>query len=221
MLIYKYGKDVFEPQKSAYTNQEVTTKLSASETKILQFLIDNSGEIISREKLLEIGWPDKVVVPNSLNVAIANLRKAFKSKNEIIITIKGAGFTIANNTFIQQQLQPDVTIDSEQHQTEQLQPTDSLTKNNTANTEINNTKTQTKNNAFPTIAKIGYSVCLTVMLAWVMLWASSWQSPPCVTVNNQKICGNIELLNLQKLPQNLSGKNTVYIDTTGKMYEKI
>ena len=221
MIIYKYGKDVFEPQKSAYTNQEATTKLSASETKILQFLIDNSGEIISREKLLEIGWPNKVVVPNSLNVAIANLRKAFKSKNEIIITIKGAGFTIANNTFIQQQFQPEVVIDNEQHQTEQLQPADNLTENNAAGTETNNTKTPSKNNAFPTMAKIGYSVCLTVMFAWIMLWASSWQSPPCVTVNNQKICGNIELLNLQKLPQNLSGKNTVYIDTTGKMYEKI
>ena len=221
MIIYKYGKDVFEPQKSAYTNQEATTKLSASETKILQFLIDNSGEIISREKLLEIGWPDKVVVPNSLNVAIANLRKAFKSKNEIIITIKGAGFTIANNTFIQQQFQPEIIVDNEQHQPEQVQPIDNHTDNNVTGTDTNHTKVSSTNQSFPTMAKIGYSICLTVMFAWVMLWASSWQSPPCVTVNNQKICGNIELLNLQKLPQNLSGKNTVYIDTTGKMYEKI
>ena len=218
MIIYKYGKDVFEPQKSAYTNQEATTKLSASETKILQFLIDNSGEIISREKLLEIGWPDKVVVPNSLNVAIANLRKAFKSKNEIIITIKGAGFTIANNTFIQQQFQPEVIIDNEQHGPEQLQPDDKNTDNNVISTNVNKTSTA---KSFPTMAKIGYGVCLVVMFAWVMLWTSSWQSPPCVSVNKQKICGNIELLNLQKLPQNLNGNNTVYIDSTGKMYEKI
>ena len=221
MIIYKYGKDVFEPQKSAYTNQEATTKLSASETKILQFLIDNSGEIISREKLLEIGWPDKVVVPNSLNVAIANLRKAFKSKNEIIITIKGAGFTIANNTFIQQQFQPEIIVDNEQHQPEQVQPIDNHTDNNVTGTDTNHTKASSTNPSFPTMTKIGYSICLTVIFAWIMLWASSWQSPPCVTINNQKICGNIELLNLQKLPQNLSGKNTVYIDTTGKMYEKI
>ena len=221
MIIYKYGKDVFEPQKSAYTNQEATTKLSASETKILQFLIDNSGEIISREKLLEIGWPDKVVVPNSLNVAIANLRKAFKSKNEIIITIKGAGFTIANNTFIQQQFQPEIIVDNEQHQPEQVQPIDNHTDNNVTGTDTNHTKVSSTNPSFPTTTKIGYSICLTVIFAWIMLWASSWQSPPCVTINNQKICGNIELLNLQKLPQNLSGKNTVYIDTTGKMYEKI
>ncbi|PSV14695.1 transcriptional regulator [Photobacterium kishitanii] len=221
MIIYKYGKDVFEPQKSAYTNQEATTKLSASETKILQFLIDNSGEIISREKLLEIGWPDKVVVPNSLNVAIANLRKAFKSKSEIIITIKGAGFTIANNTFIQQQFQPEIVVDNEQHNTEQLQPIDHNGDSNSIGTDANSTKQASTTNSFPTMAKIGYSVCLTAMFAWVMLWASSWQSPPCVTVNSQKICGNIELLNLQKMPQNLSGKGTVYIDTTGKMYEKI
>ncbi|MCP4954082.1 winged helix-turn-helix domain-containing protein [Photobacterium aquimaris] len=221
MIIYKYGKDVFEPQKSAYTNQEATTKLSASETKILQFLIDNSGEIISREKLLEIGWPDKVVVPNSLNVAIANLRKAFKSKNEIIITIKGAGFTIANNTFIQQQFQPEVVVDNEQHNQEQLQSTDHNGDNNTVGSDANNTKQTSTAHSLPTMAKIGYGICLTAMFAWVMLWASSWQSPPCVTVNTQKICGNIELLNLQKLPQDLNGKSTVYIDTNGKMYEKI
>ncbi|KAE8177897.1 winged helix-turn-helix domain-containing protein [Photobacterium carnosum] len=223
MIIYKYGKDVFEPQKSAYTNQETTTKLSASETKILQFLIDNSGEIISREKLLEIGWPDKVVVPNSLNVAIANLRKAFKSKNEIIITIKGAGFTIANNTFIQQQFQPEAIIDTKQHHAEQQQSIDNNTDtdNNTISSEVNHITATQKNKSLPTMTKIGYAVCLTVMFAWIMLWASSWQSPPCVTVNNQKICGNIGLLNLQKLPQNLSGKNTIYIDTTGKTYEKI
>ncbi len=221
MIIYKYGKDVFEPQKSAYTNQEATTKLSASETKILQYLIDNSGEIISREKLLEIGWPDKVVVPNSLNVAIANLRKAFKSKNEIIITIKGAGFTIANNTFVQQHFQPEVIADHEQHSTEQLQPVDHHSDNNNIGANINHTKTTSTAKPLPTMAKIGYGICLVTMFAWVMLWTSSWQSPPCVSVNNQKICGNIELLNLQKLPQDAKSNSTIYIDTTGKMYEKI
>ena len=221
MIIYKYGKDVFEPQKSAYTNQETTTKLSASETKILQFLIDNSGEIISREKLLEIGWPDKVVVPNSLNVAIANLRKAFKSKNEIIITIKGAGFTIANNTFIQQQFQPEIVPDNKQYSAEQLQTADHHGDNNTVEIDTHHSKQGSPTHSVFTMEKIGYGICLTVMFAWVMLWASSWQSPPCVTVNNQKICGNIEMLNIQKLPQNLSGKGTVYIDITGKMYEKI
>ncbi|MBP2699039.1 winged helix-turn-helix domain-containing protein [Photobacterium lucens] len=220
MIIYKQGKDSFEPQKSAYSTPETTTKLSASETKILQYLIDNSGEIISRDKLLEIGWPDKVVVPNSLNVAIANLRKAFKTKNEIIITIKGAGFTIAKNTFIQHQIQPEVMVEADYI----AEDTPSLASNNKDETTTNKPDTDNDNVVVITplskMAKFGYAACIVAVLAWIGLWTSSWQSPPCVSVNNQQICGNIELLNLNKLPKDLPAKGTVFIDSAGKLHEK-
>ncbi len=221
MIIYKQGKDCFEPQKSAYSTPETTTKLSASETKILQYLIDNSGEIISRDKLLEIGWPDKVVVPNSLNVAIANLRKAFKTKNEIIITIKGAGFTIAKNTFIQQQIQPEVIVEDEYVAEEVSSLTSNTAKDETpVSTLDNNDDVVVDSTPLSHFAKIGYGACIIAVLAWIGLWTSSWQSPPCVSVNNQQICGNIELLNLNELPKDMPTKGTVYIDSTGKLHEK-
>lgn len=223
MIIYKQGKDSFEPQKSAYSTPDTTTKLSASETKILQYLIDNNGEIISRDKLLEIGWPDKVVVPNSLNVAIANLRKAFKTKNEIIITIKGAGFTIAKNTFIQHQIQPEIVSDSD-HVTTSQSTAASLNKEENITALLdNNDEQETKinsNQPLSKLTKIGCGISMIALLAWIGLWASSWQTPPCVSVNNQQICGNIELLNLNELPKNLPAKGTVYIDSAGKLYEK-
>ncbi|MEF1206870.1 winged helix-turn-helix domain-containing protein [Photobacterium damselae] len=214
MIIYKHGNDFFEPQKSAYTADEITTKLSASETKILQYLIDNSGEIVSRETLLEIGWPEKIVVPNSLNVAIANLRKAFKTKNEIIITIKGAGFTVAKNTFIKQQQ----NINEEELQQEESETIDlaQVTTSNT-HTEINDRQEPPHNGVYIVNwqrACTGVLVLLAVL--WVSLWLSSWQTPPCVAFENQKVCGNIELLKPEQLPKDKEG--TLYIDMMGKIH---
>ncbi|MGS4880427.1 winged helix-turn-helix domain-containing protein [Photobacterium damselae] len=218
MIIYKHGNDFFEPQKSAYTADEITTKLSASETKILQYLIDNSGEIVSRETLLEIGWPEKIVVPNSLNVAIANLRKAFKTKNEIIITIKGAGFTVAKNTFVKQQQ----SINEEELQQEESETIDlaQVTTSDT-HTEINDCQESLHNRLYIQRRKVNWQRACTgvlVLLAvlWVSLWFSSWQTPPCVAFENQKVCGNIELLKPEQLPKDKEG--TLYIDMMGKIH---
>ncbi|PJG60352.1 winged helix-turn-helix domain-containing protein [Aeromonas cavernicola] len=53
----------------------IVGQLNASESLVLQCLIDHPGELITKEALLEIGWPGKVVLPNSLTVAIKNIRK--------------------------------------------------------------------------------------------------------------------------------------------------
>ncbi|HIF9078521.1 TPA: winged helix-turn-helix domain-containing protein [Photobacterium damselae] len=218
MIIYKHGNDFFEPQKSAYTADEITTKLSASETKILQYLIDNNGEIVSRETLLEIGWPEKIVVPNSLNVAIANLRKAFKTKNEIIITIKGAGFTVAKNTFVKQQQR----INEEELRQEESETIDLLqVTTSDTRTEINDRQESPHNGVYIQRRKVNWQRACTgvlVLLAvlWVSLWLSSWQTPPCVAFKNQKVCGNIELLKPEQLPKDKEG--TLYIDMMGKIH---
>ncbi|EAS42597.1 helix-turn-helix domain-containing protein [Photobacterium profundum] len=209
MIIYKHGNDIFEPQKSAFRTTESTTKLSASETKVLQYLIENNGEIITREKLLEIGWPNKVVVPNSLNVAIANLRKAFKTKIEIIITIKGAGFTIAKNTFIQHTIQPEpISLVNEEMDAEKSE------KKSFSSHNDDHSISKSKRQLFQTVS---FSVSVVVVFTWVTLWVSSWQSPPCISFNEQEICGNIELLNLEDLPKTAS--RSLYIDFKGNIYE--
>ncbi|ENP8456886.1 winged helix-turn-helix domain-containing protein [Photobacterium damselae] len=218
MITYKHGNDLFEPQKSAYTADDITTKLSASETKILQYLIDNSGEIVSRETLLDIGWPEKIVVPNSLNVAIANLRKAFKTKNEIIITIKGAGFTVAKNTFVKQQQ----TINEEELSQETLEAVDvSQPSILDVKTEANIPKESLLQGECRNKHKVNWQRSCTAILSvfavlWVLLWLSSWQTPPCVAFENQKVCGNIELLKPEQLPKDKEG--TLYIDMMGKIH---
>ncbi|MGL6607841.1 winged helix-turn-helix domain-containing protein [Aeromonas hydrophila] len=51
-------------------------RLNSSETNILVLLISNHGSLVSKDLLLDCGWPQKFVAPNSLTVAIKNIRKS-------------------------------------------------------------------------------------------------------------------------------------------------
>lgn len=50
-------------------------RLSSAEALILAHLLESHGEICDKETLLRVGWQGRPISPNSLNVAIANLRR--------------------------------------------------------------------------------------------------------------------------------------------------
>ncbi|WP_114709227.1 winged helix-turn-helix domain-containing protein [Vibrio cholerae] len=49
-------------------------KLSEAEAKILAEFVENSGKCLTRDHLVAVGWPNSVVVENSLNMAIRKFR---------------------------------------------------------------------------------------------------------------------------------------------------
>lgn len=57
---------------------KVIGKLNYSERLILEYLIAHPNEIASKDDLLAVGWPNRMVVPNSLNIAIRNIRNIFE-----------------------------------------------------------------------------------------------------------------------------------------------
>ncbi|TVP11632.1 transcriptional regulator [Shewanella sp. MSW] len=69
-------------------------KCSTPEFYILKEMYNNKGQAVSRDKLLSVGWYGRVVSPNSIPVAIANLRRVFREilGNELIFTVKGVGY---------------------------------------------------------------------------------------------------------------------------------
>lgn len=75
-------------------NGVASRKLSSSEVGVLRALIDANGEIVSRDQLISSGWPGKVVVSNSLNMAILALRRALHTfgKGKNIVTVPRVGF---------------------------------------------------------------------------------------------------------------------------------
>lgn len=208
MIVYQHGEAQFDPQKNAFIIKDNVTKLSTSESLVLTHLITHSGEIVSRETLLEVGWPEKIVVPNSLNVAIANLRKAFRHKAELIVTIKGCGFMLPENTFTAIELSEISPLILESPTTE----SSATESSQQLDIEV------AIHNIYPWYKKLFWIFGGVSAILWISLWSISWQTPSCLMVNGQKICGNIEKLNLEKLPPLKT--QTLLINTEGKLYEK-
>ncbi len=80
--------------KQAYVGCN-SIKLTALEFKLLSYLIENKGKVISKKELFENVWEDKFTGDGTLNVHIRRLREAIeKNPNtpEYIQTIWGDGY---------------------------------------------------------------------------------------------------------------------------------
>ncbi len=70
-------------------------KLTALEFKLLSYLIENAGKVITKRELFERVWQDKFTGDGTLNVHIRRLREAIeKNPNEpkYIVTVWGDGY---------------------------------------------------------------------------------------------------------------------------------
>lgn len=80
--------------KQAYVGGN-SVKLTALEFKLLTYLIENKGKVISKKELFERVWEDKFTGDGTLNVHIRRLREAVEANpNEpkYIITVWGDGY---------------------------------------------------------------------------------------------------------------------------------
>ena len=71
--------------------------LGPTEFRLLRHLIENPGEVFSREQLLEAAWGRNIYVEaRTVDVHIRRLRMALNSGNEpdYIRTVRGAGYAI-------------------------------------------------------------------------------------------------------------------------------
>ena len=62
---------------------------------LLSFFLDNTGEIVSKDQILENVWPDQFVEESNLSVQVSALRKALGERADdprFLITIPGKGY---------------------------------------------------------------------------------------------------------------------------------
>nr|WP_252724262.1 winged helix-turn-helix domain-containing protein [Vibrio hepatarius] len=79
----------------AVTCHESTLRLNYNEFLILIHLVENDNSIVSKERLMSIGWPDSVVTESSLHKAIFNLRSTLNLSESVKIkTIPGKGYIL-------------------------------------------------------------------------------------------------------------------------------
>ncbi|HDO1324259.1 TPA: winged helix-turn-helix transcriptional regulator [Aeromonas veronii] len=67
-------------------------RLSRSETLLLEHFIEHPESLISQDNLLDAGWPQSVVAPNTLVVAIKNIRKSLSKTRLSIETVHRRGY---------------------------------------------------------------------------------------------------------------------------------
>ncbi|MEZ6938949.1 transcriptional regulator [Aeromonas sp. S12(2024)] len=71
--------------------------LNQAERRVLIALLDANKSVLNRYQLLELGWPGKVVVPNSINMVIRKLRAILEpvKLDHTIVTIPREGFFLS------------------------------------------------------------------------------------------------------------------------------
>lgn len=94
---YEQGPFRFYFSKMEFYKNGCVIELSKTEQRILYLLVNNPGQILTRERLMEWVWPDgtEYVEDNALSVGIRRLRDKLEekpSKPEFIRTVYGKGY---------------------------------------------------------------------------------------------------------------------------------
>lgn len=92
--VIQYRNIALDPASHAVTVDGVNVNVPRREFALLQKLLENVGQVLSREQLMQsmYGWDEDVVDSNALEVHIHNLRK--KLNTSYIRTIRGIGYMV-------------------------------------------------------------------------------------------------------------------------------
>lgn len=96
--IYLYQNVYFEENNGKLFYENDCLELTKSELKIIQTLINNRSNVVTRNELMDVLWnTDEYISDNSLTVLISRMRSKIKKfcGNEIIQTKKGKGYFVA------------------------------------------------------------------------------------------------------------------------------
>ena len=73
---YRFDSVVLDPSNLRLTVSGAVRQLEPKSFRLLQFLIENHGRIVSKDEILRVVWEDVAVTDNALTRAVAQIRKA-------------------------------------------------------------------------------------------------------------------------------------------------
>jgi DNA-binding response OmpR family regulator len=84
------------PKRLRAVSSDVTIELSKRELQLLVLLIENQGEVVTREEIFRVGWGyDRIPNSRTLDQMVSQLRARIESdpKNPTLIqTVYGVGY---------------------------------------------------------------------------------------------------------------------------------
>src|SRR5690606_31011718 len=87
--LWRFGDAVLDEQQASLHVGGAPVSLDRSSHDVLLALLRHSGEVVTKEELLEAGWPGRVVSENSLAKAVSRLRQALGKQAAGIRAVHG------------------------------------------------------------------------------------------------------------------------------------
>jgi DNA-binding winged helix-turn-helix (wHTH) protein/tetratricopeptide (TPR) repeat protein len=98
---YEFGPFHLDSSKRLLTSRGKSVPLTPKAFEILLVLVEKRGQVVEKEELLQLVWPDTVVEEGNLTFNIHALRKALgerPSEHRYILTIPGRGYSFVADT---------------------------------------------------------------------------------------------------------------------------
>ncbi|HEX9428012.1 MAG TPA: response regulator transcription factor [Candidatus Polarisedimenticolia bacterium] len=94
--VYRFGDVIADFKKAEVRKKGSLLELSVRELRLLQYLVEHRGEVISRDRLLDAVWDyDAVPITRTVDMHVAKLRKKIEDAPgapRYIVTIHGLGY---------------------------------------------------------------------------------------------------------------------------------
>src|SRR5215472_16929495 len=100
-VYYQFGRFNLDSSKRLLTNRGESLPLTPTAVDTLLVLVDHAGQVMEKEELLRLVWPDTVVEEGNLTFNIHALRKALgerPSEHKYILTVPGRGYCFVAET---------------------------------------------------------------------------------------------------------------------------
>lgn len=92
LYLYRFGAVQFDESRLELHLSGLLVDVEQKPLRVLQELLRNVGEPVSRESLLDTVWEGRATVPNVLNNAVAKLRKSLGVEETRIVTLPNIGY---------------------------------------------------------------------------------------------------------------------------------
>ncbi|UGB44250.1 winged helix-turn-helix domain-containing protein [Frateuria edaphi] len=98
---WRFGRVVLDEATAQLHVAGDPVQLDRSSYDVLLALLRHAGEIVTKDELLDAGWPGRVVSENSLAKAVSRLRQALAGDGEAIRVVHGYGYRLAATVRLQ------------------------------------------------------------------------------------------------------------------------
>ena len=93
--VWRFGDIELDERVAGLRVGDAAAELDRSSYDVLLALMRHAGEVVTKDELLEAGWPGRIVSENSLAKAVSRLRHALGGDGEAIRAVHGYGYRLA------------------------------------------------------------------------------------------------------------------------------